>query len=339
MGLIDQSPVARHGHARPRSASRISRCSVTSLSWFDVSPGAFRLASSDATGIVVRNACTACSQSRLSNTFSTRVCVLKRGTWMSVLHVRPRVLFPVAFLGMLLVPTLLVTQERQTGGPGLTVFRDVNFRGRSATFRDDISNLQSVGLNDQVSSLRVGANELWEVCEHSEFRGRCRVVSGSEADLRRGSWNNMISSARRVSGSGRPRPRWYRPARRAGTARVVRQPAVSGALVQCRHRDGNVVRRCQPSGKPARDRPRLADLRPSEVCRAMRDGVPGCRRPQGHRDGQSSGFGATASLAAPVSHEHHGQYPPKSVSLPVAARGPVGPRVDEPARVISVKGR
>ena len=121
---------------------------------------------------------------------------------MSVLHLRPRVLFTVAFLGMVLVPTLLVTQETQTARPGLTVFRDVNFRGRSATFRDDISNLESVGFNDQASSLRVGANERWEVCEHSEFRGRCRVVSGSVADLRRGSWNNMISSARRV-GRGR----------------------------------------------------------------------------------------------------------------------------------------
>jgi hypothetical protein len=124
---------------------------------------------------------------------------------MSVLRVPLRILFSVAVLGVVLVPALLVTHARQSGGLGLTVFADRDFRGRSASFRDDIANLQSVGLNDRVSSLRVGANEFWEVCEHSDFRGRCLVVSGSEADLRRNSWNDIISSARRVGVGGRGR--------------------------------------------------------------------------------------------------------------------------------------
>ena len=124
---------------------------------------------------------------------------------MSILHVPPRVLFSLAFLGMVLVPTLLVTQERQIGGIGLTVFAERNFRGRSATFREDIADLRTVGLNDRVSSLRVGANEVWEVCEHVEFLGRCLAVSGSEPDLRSIRWHNIISSARRVRGGGRGR--------------------------------------------------------------------------------------------------------------------------------------
>jgi hypothetical protein len=75
------------------------------------------------------------------------------------------------------------SQERQIGGYGLTVFDDRNFRGRSATLRNDTPNLQAIGLNDRASSLRVGPGEQWEVCEHANYTGRCVVVSGSEADL------------------------------------------------------------------------------------------------------------------------------------------------------------
>jgi Beta/Gamma crystallin len=105
-------------------------------------------------------------------------------------------------LAILLCSTLVSSQERQLGGIGLTVYTDYRFRGRSATFRDDIPNLESVGLNDRVSSLQVARGERWEVCEHANYAGRCVVVSGSESDLRQGGWNDIISSARRVSGGG-----------------------------------------------------------------------------------------------------------------------------------------
>lgn len=92
--------------------------------------------------------------------------------------------------------------QRQLGGIGLTVFTDPGFRGDSATFRDDVSNFQEVGLNDRVSSLRVARGEVWEVCEHANYQGRCQIVSGGESDLRGGGWNDIISSARRVRGGG-----------------------------------------------------------------------------------------------------------------------------------------
>ena len=60
-----------------------------------------------------------------------------------------------------------LVQERQMGGVGITVFSDKNFRGRSATYRQDVPDLEPLGLNDKVSSLRVGPREQWEVCEHS----------------------------------------------------------------------------------------------------------------------------------------------------------------------------
>jgi len=97
-------------------------------------------------------------------------------------------------------PSASFSQTRQIGGVGLTVFADPNFRGRSATLRDDTPDFRTIGMNDVVSSLQVSAGEQWEVCEHINYEGRCAVFSGSESDLRRNGWNDIISSARRVRG-------------------------------------------------------------------------------------------------------------------------------------------
>lgn len=95
-----------------------------------------------------------------------------------------------------------VAQGRDMGGIGLTVYADPNFRGANATFRTDVVNLQSVGMNDRISSLQVASGEFWEVCEHDSFRGRCQIFSGSEPNLRQRDWNDIISSVRRVRGPG-----------------------------------------------------------------------------------------------------------------------------------------
>lgn len=105
---------------------------------------------------------------------------------------------------------LSFAQERQMGGVGITVFTDQNFRGKSSTFRQDVPNLDPLGLNDDVSSIRVGPGEQWEVCEHANYQGRCVVVSGEERDLRGNSWDDVISSLRRVGGGGPPyQGNWY----------------------------------------------------------------------------------------------------------------------------------
>lgn len=94
-------------------------------------------------------------------------------------------------------------QYRQVGGVGITVFEDPNYRGGSATFRDDVPDLRRFNLNDRISSLRIAAGELWEACVDIDYNGRCQVFSGSESDLRRrGGWNDEISSLRRVRGEG-----------------------------------------------------------------------------------------------------------------------------------------
>src|SRR5262245_16110979 len=101
-----------------------------------------------------------------------------------------------ALLACASVPAAAQQQNRRpSAGIGLTVYVDPDFEGESATFREDVSNLQFVGLNDKVSSLRVARGEVWEVCENANFEGRCQVFSGDEPDLRRNKWSDIISSA------------------------------------------------------------------------------------------------------------------------------------------------
>ncbi len=90
-------------------------------------------------------------------------------------------------------------QNRDLGGVGLTVFEEASYRGRNATLLNDVPNLQSIGMNDRISSLQTGPGERWQVCEHVDYRGRCQVVSGNESNLRGRGWNDLISSARRLS--------------------------------------------------------------------------------------------------------------------------------------------
>lgn len=90
-------------------------------------------------------------------------------------------------------------QERQIGGGvGITVFTGRDFRGSAQTFQRDVPVLRVHNLNDRINSVRIGAGEQWEVCEHDNFRGRCIVISGSESNLARNNWGNRISSMRRV---------------------------------------------------------------------------------------------------------------------------------------------
>jgi Beta/Gamma crystallin len=91
---------------------------------------------------------------------------------------------------------------RQMGGAGITVFRDENFRGQNATFRQDVPDLRSYGFNDRITSLRIAPGESWEVCRDTNYRGQCQVFSGDDRDLRRSGWTDKISSLRRVRGGG-----------------------------------------------------------------------------------------------------------------------------------------
>lgn len=95
--------------------------------------------------------------------------------------------------------------ERFMGGVGITVFADANFRGRSATYQQDVPNLARHGFDNMISSLRIGPGEQWEVCDLVNYRGRCVVVSREESNLSTNAWSNIISSFRRIGG-GSPGP-------------------------------------------------------------------------------------------------------------------------------------
>jgi beta/gamma crystallin len=101
------------------------------------------------------------------------------------------------------VPQLTAQDYRYGGGSGdggITVYRDENFRGRSATFQSDVPNLRRYDLNDRITSLRIAPGESWEACEDTDYRGPCQIFSRDERDLRRLGWTDRISSLRRVRG-------------------------------------------------------------------------------------------------------------------------------------------
>jgi len=114
-------------------------------------------------------------------------------------------------IGLLVAAMPVAAQERQLGGVGITVFADANLRGKSATFREDVPDLNRFGLNDSISSFSVAAGERWEACENANYKGRCVVVSGQELDLRKTGWGDTISSLRRVRGGGAYPPNPPRP--------------------------------------------------------------------------------------------------------------------------------
>lgn len=84
------------------------------------------------------------------------------------------------------------------GRDSITVYRDSDYRGQSATFTGEVPNLSSTGLNDQISSMRF--NGAWEACTDSQFRGNCQVFRDSVRNLSDFGMNDRISSIRPARG-------------------------------------------------------------------------------------------------------------------------------------------
>lgn len=124
---------------------------------------------------------------------------------------------PAVGVGLVMVlvawPAVGQPDQRQMGGVGITVYENRDFRGKNATFRQDVPDLRRYGLNDKIESLEVAPGEMWEVCWDANYGGRCQVFSGFEPDLRQRGWANEISSLRRVRGGGGYPPPVYPPGR------------------------------------------------------------------------------------------------------------------------------
>jgi len=115
----------------------------------------------------------------------------------SMLQWRFRLLL-VLTLPFLLLPPSSAAQYRG----GVTVFKDADFKGESASLRGDTPDLRGFGLNDEISSIRIPPGESWEICQDIDYGNRCQVINRSIDDLRGIGWDNRISSLRRVGGSG-----------------------------------------------------------------------------------------------------------------------------------------
>jgi hypothetical protein len=122
------------------------------------------------------------------------------------------------------IPASAQTQPRG----GVTVFTHSNFQGPNETFFGDSADLRDLGMNDQISSLRIPRGEVWEVCQDINFQGPCQTFSQSVSDLTSLNWNDKISSLRRVQG-GNPANQANRPFNRGGgTARIFADPNYRG---------------------------------------------------------------------------------------------------------------
>lgn len=82
--------------------------------------------------------------------------------------------------------------------PGITLYQEPNFQGRSVAISADAYNLGSEGFNDLAASVIVSSGT-WEVCENVGFRGRCqRLSAGTYSNLGSLGLSRTISSVRPV---------------------------------------------------------------------------------------------------------------------------------------------
>ena len=103
------------------------------------------------------------------------------------------------------------SRTERTGTTGLELYPDPNFGGDVQFLREAVSDFRDINFSDRAMSLRVPANQTWEVCNHVDFDD-CRLVSGNVADLNSIGFSRVISSARPHPGnnvSGRPQIVFY----------------------------------------------------------------------------------------------------------------------------------
>lgn len=81
------------------------------------------------------------------------------------------------------------------GNSSITVYRDADYRGQSLSFRQEVPNLRNSGMNDAISSMRLGRGS-WEVCTDAYFRGDCQIINGDVRNMRNLGLNDKISSLR-----------------------------------------------------------------------------------------------------------------------------------------------
>jgi hypothetical protein len=97
----------------------------------------------------------------------------------------------------LLAATAVLATLTHTAFAGeLTLFADSDFRGARVTLQGDARDLRQMNFNDRVSSLVVRSGT-WELCQDSNFSGRCAQFGPGEYRVLPG-FNDAISSVREL---------------------------------------------------------------------------------------------------------------------------------------------
>lgn len=92
-----------------------------------------------------------------------------------------------------------------SGGARLILYEYDRFNGRSMALTENVVDFANTGFNDRAASAVVESG-YWEVCSDAFFRGQCRVLGPGRTARLDGAVYQTVSSARVVSGPGRPEP-------------------------------------------------------------------------------------------------------------------------------------
>lgn len=76
------------------------------------------------------------------------------------------------------------------------LFEHAGYEGRPYEVRGDMPDLTAIKFNDVASSIRIMRGE-WQVCEHTNYQGRCWTLTRDEGLFNK-DLNDKISSIRRV---------------------------------------------------------------------------------------------------------------------------------------------
>lgn len=83
------------------------------------------------------------------------------------------------------------------GGAVAILYEDAGFRGRHQEVRGSVRDLERIGFNDRVSSIRISGGR-WQICRDSNFQGRCIEIDHSVTDLADHDFNDAASSIRQL---------------------------------------------------------------------------------------------------------------------------------------------
>jgi hypothetical protein len=90
-------------------------------------------------------------------------------------------------------------RDRDRDEQAVVLFDSTDMQGRSVSLNADVNTLVSYGFNDAAQSMVIRGGS-WEFCQHSDFRGQCRVFGPGEYRNLDRAFQRAISSARRVGG-------------------------------------------------------------------------------------------------------------------------------------------